>query len=422
MKQLILLATMALSWASYATTLIPAAPQSQAILIQGGTLHTVTQGTLPDTDLLMVDGRIAKIGSALTPPEGAIVVDASGKRVYPGLISMASTLGLQEIGMVRSTVDQYEVGSTNPQIDAVQAYNPDSELIPTVRSNGITHAQITPHGEMLAGQSSVLNLDAWTIEDAMVKPLDGLHLYWPELKLHPTNEKRQQQQKEAQQQALDELHQAFADAYGYYQNQQRREKQDRRWLAMKSLFEGKINLYVHADRQQQIEQALQLAQKYRLKLVIIGGYDSYRLTEQLVAQQVPVVYTHANGLPLRRHEAFDLPFTIPSLLQDAGVSLALAYPGSWDSRNLPFAAGYAAANGLDANEALKAITYQPAQIMGLTDMGALEQGFRANVIVSDGDLLDMGQAKIDAIYIDGRQIDLDNRHNQLYQKYQQKGQ
>ncbi|WP_342663223.1 amidohydrolase family protein [Ferrimonas kyonanensis] len=417
MKTLYTLLLLALGSPALATALMVAPPQSQPILIQGGTLHTVTQGVLPNTDLLVEAGRIRAIGTALPVPADARLIDASGQRVYPGLIALANTLGLEEIEMIRSTVDSEEVGQLNPQLRAAVAYNPDSELIPTVRSNGITHIQLTPSGDLLAGTSSLLNLDAWNLDDALVPGGEGLHLYWPDLHLSVSDDELAERQRQRQQRQLTQLNQAFEQAYGYYLNRQHAQRQDRRWQAMLPVFEGQRPLFVHADTQPQIEQALRLADRYRLKMVLVGGYDSYRLIDQLLAQQVPVVYTHANSLPLRRHEPVDLPFTIPALLADAGVELALAYPGSWDSRNLPFAAGYAAAHGLGGARALKAITLSPANILGLSDMGALEVGYRANLVISDGDLLDIGQSRVSMVLIDGRQIDLNNRHKQLYHKY-----
>ncbi|ADN75186.1 conserved hypothetical protein [Ferrimonas balearica DSM 9799] len=399
--------------------LIPA-KESGVVLFKGATLHTVSQGVLPQGDLLIADGVIQAVGPTLDAPADAEVIDLSGHHLYPALIALDSQLGLREIGMVRSTVDTYEVGDHNPQLRASVAFNPDSEVIPTVRRNGIGYAQLVPEGDLLAGRSALVALDGWNLHDSLVQQDTGLHLYWPRADLPQGDveeRKATQQQREAR---LDELYQSVEAAQRYHQAQDGSLPVDTRWEAMRPLFEGQLTLFIHANDARQIEQALDLVEQYGFPAVIVGGYDAVHVAERLVAMEVPVIYTHANGLPRRIDEPYDHAFALPGLMHDKGITLALAWTGSWDSRNLAFAAGQAVAYGLPAEVALSAITEVPARLLGVEGMGTLAVGQRASLVISDGDLLDMGQGNVTGLYLEGRAVDLDNRHQRLYQKYRQR--
>ncbi|MBY5990682.1 amidohydrolase family protein [Ferrimonas balearica] len=400
--------------------ILPGPAQSQPVLLKGATIHTAEQGVLPQADLLFVDGVIQAIGVDLPAPEGARVADLSGHHLYPALIALDSQLGLREIGMVRSTVDSYEVGDHNPQLRATVAFNADSEVIPTVRRNGIGYAQLVPQGNRLAGRSALVGLDGWNLGDALVRQDTGLHLYWPEAGLPQRDPDDRDEAIQARTEQLDALWQSFESAYRYHLAQDGSRPVDTRWHAMGPLFEGDLTLFIHADDQRQIEQALDLVERYRFKAVLVGGYDALRVAPRLTQLAVPVVYTHANGLPRRADEAYDHAFAQPALLHQAGVTLALAWTGSWDSRNLAFAAGQAVAYGLPREAALAAISRVPAQLMGAEDLGDLAVGQRASLVISKGDLLDMAEADVIALYLDGRPVDLDNRHERLYQKYRQR--
>ena len=401
-----------------AHNMVPATAQEQAIILSHATLHTITDGVLVDHDVLIEQGKITSIGQGLHK-ESALVVDATGKHIYPGLIALDTSLGLVEIDMVRSTVDSWEVGEVNPQLSSQHAYNPDSEIIPTIRYNGITHAQIVPSGEGIAGQSVLVNLDSWTIEDALVQSDLQMHLYWPQLGKLATDETEKTKQLEAHQAKILSLKKAFEEGYRYFLADNAKAKQITlpRWEAMLPLYQGKGQLFVHADTQKQIEEVVALVRQYQFSPVIVGGYDAWRVASALNEVNAKVIYPHTLRLPIRKDEPIDLAFKIPYLLKQAGIPFALGFSSDWNSRNLPFAAGQAAAYGLSAEEALKAITLDAARVLNITDMGAIAVGFRANLVITQGDILDPATAKISAMYIDGRQIDLNNRQQQLYQKY-----
>ncbi|MGI1944502.1 amidohydrolase family protein [Shewanella glacialipiscicola] len=420
-----------------ANNIVPTPKQSRSVLIKNATVHTVSQGVLNNTDVLIENGKITAVGSQLSSQinnataetSDTQIIDASGKHLYPGLIALDTSLGLVEIEMSRPTVDNAEVGYINPQISTATAYNADSELIPTIRFNGITHAQIVPSGDGLAGQSVLVDLDAWTIEDALTPSAGQFHVYWPQIKRMPEDEKEKAKVIEKNQLATDKLNIAFEDGYRYFLSDKANGKdknQDKdpqsatnnlRWQAMLPLYQGKATLFAHADSVGQIEQVIALTKKYQFKLVIVGGYNAWRLASNLKEVNAGVIYPHTLSLPRRKDEPVDLPFKIPSLLANAGIPFALGFSSDWNSRNLPYAAGYSAAYGLTPEQALKSITLDAAKLLGIEDLGAIAVGYQGSVVLSEGDILDPMTNKIDAIWIEGRQIDLNNRHQQLYQKY-----
>jgi len=422
--------------AAHAHDMLPAAPQNSALLFTDATVHSVIQGPLNNTDVLIANGRIIAVGHDLlnqqtsaqhssTPSNTALmlkdaqIIDASNKHLYPGLIALDTTMGLVEVEMMRPSNDAYEVGFINPQLEAIAAFNPDSEIIPTVRVNGITHAQVVPHGEGLAGQSALLALDSWTIEDALVESNKQFHLYWPSIRRKSADPDKYQKQLDDLSDKINHIYDAFTDAQRYQLalNANKITKTDLRWQALTPLFKGDAQLFVHAQSQKQIEEAIALSKTYHFKLVIVGGYDAWRLADALSEVDAKVIYTQTLSLPQRKDEPIDLAFKIPSLLKQANIPFALGFSSDWNSRNLPFAAGQTVAYGLTPSQALRSITLDAANILGIDDMGAIAPGFKANLIIATGDILDPMQAAIESIYIDGRKIDLNNRHQQLYQKY-----
>ncbi|MGS0674522.1 amidohydrolase [Shewanella sp. 30m-9] len=432
--------------------MLPAKAQSQTILFTNATVHTVTHGVMQDSDVLIADGKVIAVGQDLDAAKtnvaepagnassnaplnstldagaspdhslllvGAEIIDASGKHLYPGLIALDTTMGLIEVEMMRPSNDAYEVGYINPQLEAISAFNPDSEIIPTVRVNGITHAQVVPQGDGLAGQSALVSMDSWTIEDALVESNKQFHLYWPHVRwLSKEADKRKEQLADLKRR-LDTVYSAFADGKRY----QLADKADKvntidlRWQALAPLYEGNAQLFIHAQSQKQIEEAIALAKLYDFNIVIVGGYDAWRVADALAEVNAKVVYNQTLALPKRNDEPIDLAFKIPALLKQAQVPFALAFSSDWNSRNLPFAAGQAAAYGLTKEDALKSITLDAAKVLDINDMGAIAPGFKANLILATGDILDPMHAGIESVYIDGRKIDLNNRHQQLYQKY-----
>ena len=408
-----------------ANDMVPGKQQQKPILLTDATIHTATQGVLEQTDLLMVDGKIAKIGQDLTAPSNAEVVDLKGKHIYPGLIALVNQLGLIEIEAVRSTDDTHEVTDTNPDVRAGIAYNADSEVIPTVRTNGFSYSLVYPRGDRLMGQSSLMQLDAWNWQDATVKGQVALHINWPNASVlsSPWAPKEPEEMAKNNAKNMTELRDYFVQAKAYATAKAANQHRgiDSRWEAMLPVLKGERPVFVHADDARQIKQAMLFAKEYQLKLVIVGGRDSWRVADELAAAKIPVVFTAPYGLPERDEEPVDIAYKTPALLQKAGVQFALSQDGYWNTRNVVFAAGQAVNYGLTKEQALAAVTINAAKIAGMdSDIGSLEVGKAASVVVSDGDIFDYLGHKVRYMWIDGRAVDLNNRNLQLKDKYEQR--
>ncbi|WP_333607408.1 amidohydrolase family protein [Arsukibacterium sp.] len=403
---------------------VPGERQQQPLLLKNATVHSVSSPPRQQ-DVLLVAGKIAAIGNNLTLPEGTEQLDLSGKHLYPGLIALINQLGLIEVEAVRATRDDREISSTNPDLKVEVAFNADSVVIPTIRSNGFSHSLIYPDGAMLTGRSALMHLDGWNWQDATVRSGVGLHVNWPNMAIRSGWWVRdsEEKQREQQQKQLTELKQLFEQGHRYYLAEQAglNRGKDARWHAMQDFYAGKLPLFVHADDPRQIRQAMLLAEQYQSRLVIVGGRDSWRLAPELAAAKVDVVYTAPYGLPTRADEAYDQAFQAPAMLRAAGVRVALSLDGFWDTRNLVFAAGHVTRYGLSSTDALRSLTLDAAAIAGVDDqLGSIEVGKSASLVVSDGDIFDYLGHKVEHMWIDGRKVDLDNRHKQLHRRYEQR--
>jgi len=414
-----------LSATSMANYHIPGKDQARPILLKNGTIHTVSQGTLKNADLLFSQGKITAVGTVKSVPDNAQIIDVSGKHIYPGLIALNTSIGLAEIGSIKATKDAREIGEVNPDIKARVAFNADSQLIPTIRSNGVTHTQIVPEGRMLTGQSSLMQLDGWNWQKSLVKADDALHLNWPRLAINTAwwEKRSPKEQRKQSRKTFKRMEGYFESAKHYYDGVKAGKKLpvDSRWHSMIKLFDNKLPLHIHADEKRQIAQALIFAKKHNFNIVIVGGRDAWRLTDQLREQNVSVIYQSPMGLPGRQDEDHDQAYKTPKMLADAGVDFALALSGNWKVRSLPFAAGQAINYGLTMNQALASVTLTPAKILGLDKtMGSIEVGKQANIVISKGDIFDYLGHKVETMFIDGRKIDLNDRHKSLYNKFRQK--
>ena len=414
---------------SLAHDYIPGDKQTNPILLAGGDLHTVSDGVLPDTDILFENGRITAIGKDLAIPTGGKVIDITGHQVYPGLIAPNSTVGLIEIGQVRATNDISERGRNNPDVQTHIAYNPDSEIIPTVRSNGITTALIVPGGGLIRGRSSLINLDGWTKEDAMEKENTGLHITWPNVSISNswwiTETPEEQKKKNEENRRKIEKHFDNAKSYHIARKADPNLNIDSRWEAMLPVFDRTLPVFIHADDLRQIEQAVDFANKYDLRLIIVGGREAWKTAELLKENDIPVMLGSTQRMPMRSDDDYDLSYRLPVLLRDAGVKFCIGLSGgswsSWGTRNLPFMAGQAVAFGLDYEEALRSLTLSTAEILGVADqIGSLEIGKKATLVVSKGDILDQLTNHVTLMYIEGREVNLDSKQKELYRKYDKK--
>lgn len=406
----------------------PAPEQKRSVLIVGGTAHLGTGDKITDSAIGFRDGKIDFVGRKFQCDRSRYddIIDASGMHIYPGFIASNSTLGLQEIGAVRASRDQYEVGTFRPNVRSIIAFNTDSEITPTVRSNGVLMGQITPRGGVISGSSGVVHFDGWNWEDAEIKMVDGVHINWPS-----THHKHRQDGKvdiyksKSYEQSMHEITTYFEEARAYALGHPGFGHLDVRHEGMRGLFDGTLNLYVHARDYRAITEAVHFKREFGIEnMVIVGGYDAYLAADVLRENNVSVLLSSVHALPRFAEDDVDLPFKLPKLLADEGVLFGLMVDGGMsemNTRNLPFYAGTARKYGLTEEQAIMALTRNVAQILGVdSQCGSIEQGKDATLFISDGDALDvMGNDVIHA-FIQGRKIDTDNRQRALYRKYQTK--
>ena len=417
----------ALSARALASPEVPGAAQTKPIALVGATIHPVSGPDLEKGTVLFVDGKIAAVGVDVKLPDDAEKIEVAGKHVYPGLIDAFTDLGLIEIPSVRATIDRAETGTVNPNVRAQVAVNPDSELIPVVRSNGVLAVLTAPTGGLIAGQSAVIALDGWTFEDMTIRAPVGMHVTWP--RLRPLRGFRTQDDTPAaakRDEALKALDEIFSQARAYQTSKaaatpERPVELDVRGEAMLGVLDGTLPLVVRADELEQIQGAVAFAERQHVKLIILGGYDAAACADLLKQHEVPVIIGGVQRLPERASDAYDEPFTLPARLHAAGIRFCISGAEQASNvRNLPYHAGMAAAYGLPREEALKAVTLYAAQILGVGNrLGALEPGQYATLIVTDGDPLET-PTEVQSAYIAGRKVDLMDRHKRLWRKYQEK--
>ena len=353
-------------------------------------------------------------------------IDATGKHVYPGIIAPNTNLGLVEVSSTKSTADFDELGDMNPSIRSIVAYNTDSKVINTVRSNGVLLAQIVPQGGMISGTSTVVQLDAWNWEDAAYVLDNGVHMTFPALINRPMQMRRRGGDSDPVKQGLEKIEQArvfFREAKAYLQ-EKTHAATNLKFEATRGLFDRSKTLYIHCDLVKEMLVAVDFAKEFNFKLVIAGGADSYMIADILAANNVAVILHEPHALPASDDDAVDQPYKTGAQLQKAGVLFTICQDsgdGYTQIRNLPFMAGTMSAYGLTKEEALSAITLNPAKILGIADRtGSLENGKDANIVISTGDLLDMKSSVVTHAFIQGRAINLDNKHSQLFNRYKYK--
>ena len=412
---------------------IPGEDQKRPIILKGGILHTVSTDIFEGYDILFSKGKIVRIEKNIMASPETDVYDVFGKHIIPGYIAPITRIGLVEIGLVKQTRDFAERGSFNPNVKANVSYNPDSDLIPITRSNGVLVVNSVPAGGRISGQSSVMMLDGWTWEQATLKHPSGLHINWPSMRINygANVKKSEKQQKEEIQKSIRDLDHMVRDVRAYFQRiKQRsriageRQKSDLRLESMIPFVVEKKKIFIHADEARQIKSAVEWAKKNDLKIIIVGGSDSWRLTDLLVKNNIPVVIDQVEKIPTRRFEPIHLPYKLPFLLKQAGVQFCLntiiGYPHDGNVRNLPNEAMRAAAYGLNKSEALRSITLSTAEILGVDDMiGSLDIGKDATFFISETPPMEMNP-KILMAFIQGKEVDLNNHQKMLYKKYQEK--
>ncbi len=408
---------------SFAQIPTPSLPQSHPIVLRGGIAHIGNGHVIENSLIRFENGKISFVGTSgeFIPDDNTKIIDATGKHIYPGFIAANTTIGLSEIEAVRATLDFNETGELNPNARTIIAYNTDSKIIPTVRSNGILLAQITPRGGRISGTSSVVQLDAWNWEDAAYKTDIGIHLNWPS-KFSQTGwwaEPGGIKMNDNYAKEVDALRDFFIEAKPYSTTTPQEINQ--RFEAVKGLFSNEKKLFVHVNEATEILEAIDFSKQQSLKITLVGGRDAWRVADYLKENNIPVILQSLHELPVKQDDDIDLMYKLPALLKQAGVEFCISMDGNWGVRSLPFVAGNAVAHGLTKEEALASITSSPAKILGLEkSVGTIEVGKDATLIVSTGDALDMRTSNIEHAFIQGRQLDLDDLHKILYRKFRAK--
>ena len=422
---------------AFANDNVPSAEPKGTLVFSGATIHPVSSDPFVGS-MFIENGKITKIERAdsdkpIKERKSVNVINSLGRHIYPGMIASNTVLGLTEIRAVRATRDMIESGDINPNVRAEVTVNPDSELLPVTRSNGVLHVLSVPQSNgLIAGQSALMKLDGWTWEEMTVKSSVGMHMRWPNVPDpgRALNAKQKKSLKEASDKTklqLNKLEESFNRARAYLKAKNvggSLQKTDLRWEAMEGVLAGTVPIYVHVNRLFEIQEAVKFSVEQKVKIVIVGGSDAWRAIPLLKKHNVPVIISPVNSLPGRRWEDYDTPMVNPVKLQRAGVRFCIAgRGGSMDApheRNLPYQAARAAAFGLPREEALKSVTLYPAQILGVDDrLGSLEEGKDATFIITSGDPLEV-TTKILNAYIGGRPIDISNKQTRLYEKYKKK--
>jgi imidazolonepropionase-like amidohydrolase len=402
----------------------PAKPQVTPIILKGATIHIGNGQVIENGVIAFNKGKITFVGKQeeLKLSGNENIINVSEKHIYPGLIATNTILGLVEIEAVRPTRDFNEVGEFNPNIRSLIAYNTDSKIIPTIRSNGILLAEVIPQGGIISGSSSVLQLDAWNWEDAAYSTDKAIYLNWPVMHVKKgwwaQPEPSEQNKKYAE--ATKNIEDFFEQALAYSKAEKISEK-NLKMEAMKDVFLKKKKVFVNANGAKEILNIAAFKKRFNIEVVLVGGEESYLVADILKENNIAVVLNEVHALPAKSDDDVDLPFKLPAILKDKGVDFCITISGSWQVRNLPFVAGTTVAYGLTKEEALKTITLSAAKILGIEKQtGSLEAGKDANIIVSNGDVLDMKTSIIEHAFIQGRKIELDNHQTQLYNKFTDK--
>lgn len=407
----------------------PGADQNVSTIITNVTIH-VGNGTVIEKGAVgFENGKITEIVDLSQKSIDALkyqkAVDGKGQHLYPGFILPNTTLGLIEIDAVRASDDQREAGHMNPNARSIIAYNTDSKVTPTVRTNGVLIGQITPRGGRISGTSSVVHFDAWNWEDAVIREDDGIHLNWPNIYRRSgwwaepgpvTKSKKYDEQ-------VQELKDYFKKAQAYQQSEQKAINLPLK--SMEGLFTGNQTLYIHADGAKEIAAGVLFAKEFNIKnIVIVGAREAGLVTDLLKENNVSVIVERVHGLPDHPESDVDELYALPALLAKSGIPFCFNYAGDMEAmgaRNLPFTAGTAVAYGLPYEKAVEALTLSAAKILGIDgEYGSIEVGKSATFFLSKGDALDMRTNAIGAAYVDGRSLTLMNHQIELYQKFSNK--
>ena len=397
----------------------------KTILIMGGIAHLGTGEKIENSLIVIRDGKFDLVADAslvrIDPSAFDTVIRAYGKHIYPAFIAPNTTLGITEIDAVRASKDYNEVGSYNPNVRSQIAYNTDSKIIKTVRTNGVLVTQTTPRGGVISGLSSVMYLDGWNWEDATLKADDGIHLNWPS-SFNTSGwwaEPGKTSKNKNYDDRVKEIKNYFEIAKSYSKDDS---KMDLELVSIQELFKGTRNLYIHANYAKDIRESVRFFKKIGINnIVIVGGRDALNAISILKENNISIILERVHSLPVNEDAAIDQFYKLPSQLSENNILFCLSYSGDMEAmgtRNLPFTAGTAVAYGLDMEKAIASISLNTAIILGIEKTtGSIEIGKNATFFISSGDALDMRTNNIELSFIKGIPVDLNNHQKELFEKY-----
>lgn len=399
---------------------------SNVIAIKDAMIIPVAGEDIPGGSIIINNGIIVEMGSDITIPQGAKIYDAKGLRAYPGMIDSSCYLGLYEIGSVRATIDNRETGDINPQVKAVEALRPDSMHIPISRSNGITTALIVPSGGLVAGQSGLIRLTGWTPDEMVIKKTFAMHIELPGMRR--SRRRASTQAQEPASKKITELKELFHQARMYQKQKNAAKKDmtltlpefDEKLEFMLPVINGDLPVIISVHSEKDILDAIQFVKDENVKAIFSGVSEGWKVAEKIKEAEIPVIFGSLYAMPPKWEDGYDSLYRNPAVLQKAGVLFAFSSQSASVAKDLPYHAAKAAAFGLDKREALKGVTIYPAQIFGLDEkLGSLEKGKIANIVLADGDILEM-RTNIKHVFIDGKETDLSSAYTDLLEKYEKR--
>lgn len=419
------LLTLLVAGSSYAQ--ITEKPGFGKYAIVNATVHTVSNGTIENGIVLIENEKITFVGQNAKITDEFNRIDATGKHVYPGFMDSGTLLGLVEIGAVPVTNDQAELGEFNPHVRAFTAINPSSVSIPVTRVNGVTHVISLPVSGRIAGKATLIDLYGYSPDSMAVAPNAALHMSWPtSMKGGWWDDRSEEEVKKQYEENVKELNDFWKKAEFYHKMMTAYEQDsgnktkpdhDKKMEAMREVLSGDIPVIISVDRKKDILNAIEWTKKHKgVNFVLAGVEDGWRVADEIAEAGLPCLVSTLYT-PTRDYDNYQRPYQNPGLLHEAGVKVAIATGETENVRNAPYHAGYAATYGLGKEEALKAITINPAEIFGVSDrLGSIEAGKQANLFISDGDPFEP-MTTIEQVFIRGYKIPMVSRHTQLYEQY-----
>lgn len=402
-------------------------PEYGKFAITGAAIHTVTNGTI-DNGVILIDGdKISYVGQSTNISSDYTEIDASGKHVYPGFIDSWTSLGLVEISAVPVTVDDAEIGNYNPHMTAYTAFNPHSAAIAVTRVSGVTNVIAKPRSGIISGKASFMDLWGYSPDSMAVKKNAALVLGLPSPKGRGFRDQRSEKEiLEDYKKNIKELTKYLEKARFYEKmmaafeqdpSGKQQPDHDRALEAMREVVRGEIPVLVPVDDEEEILKAIEFAKQHDdLNFIFVGVAEGWRVADKIAEAGIPVI-TGTLQTPSRQYDNYQRPYQNPGLMAEAGVKVAIGTGETENVRNAPFHAGYAAAYGMGTEEALKAITINPAQIFDVDDkLGSLEEGKQANLFIADGDPFEP-LTQIEQVFIAGKKIPMESRHTQLYEEF-----